>query len=142
AIIPGGQPGAVATPVQERSVQAQDIQAIEGGAPPQVARQAPPAAMGIGGSQQAPDRVIETPPPAPAAIPQVGKATRVGAGSEREAIDKAITSRMRNFYMDRGQVDLAVQWDKFAEGQQGRRQIKAFSGALQAYSAGNMQGFV
>lgn len=141
-----GQPGAVATPVQQRSVEAQGIPALDGSTPPDAARPMQPAAMGLGGGQQTADKVIETPTADPKAMAatrqQSVQIAKQQAGGERDAIDKAISSRMRNFYMDRGDVAMAEQWDKYAEGQQGRRQIKAFSGALQAYSVGNMQGFV
>lgn len=141
-----GQTGAVATPVQQRSVEAQTVPTLDGSTPPDTARQAPPAAMGLGGGQQTPDKVIET----PAADPKAMAATRQQSvqlaqqqvGSERDAIDKAISSRMRNFYMERGDVAMADKWEQYAESRDGKRQMKAFGQALRAYNVGNTEGFV
>lgn len=141
-----GQPGAVATPVQQRSVEAQGIPTLDGSAPPDAVRPMQPAAMGLGGGQQTADKVIET----PAADPKAMAATRQQSvqiaqqqvGSERDAIDKAISARMRNFYMDRGDVAMADKWEQYAESRDGKRQMKAFGQALRAYNMGNTEGFV
>lgn len=150
--VDGGQPVQQGAPVElpppgQAPAQAQQQAAPQ--APPQVAPpQAPPpvAAQGLPPMQGQTERVIETPGIDPEgkrrSDAQTLQLAKVAAGSERDAIDKAISSRMRNFYMDRGEIELADKWDKYAEGQQGKKQIKAFAGALKAYSAGNMQGFV
>lgn len=104
-----------------------------------------PAALGIGGAQTT-QKLIET----PAADTKAMAATRQNSmkiaqgqiGSERDAIDKAISSRMRNFYMDRGDVAMADKWEQYAETREGKRQMKAFGEALRAYNLGNTEGFV
>lgn len=141
-----GQPSAVATPVQQRSVEAQGIPTLDGSTPPDAARPMQPASMGLGGGQQTADKVIET----PAADPKAMAATRQQSvqiaqqqvGSERDAIDKAISARMRSFYMDRGDVKMADKWEQYAESRDGKRQMKAFGQALRAYNTGNTEGFV
>jgi hypothetical protein len=134
------------TPVQERKVEAQGLPTLDGTTPPDAARTMQPASMGIGGGQQVADKVIET----PAAYQKAMAATRQDSmkiaqgqvGSERDAIDKAISTRMRSFYMDRGDVAMADKWEQYAESREGKRQMKAFGEALRAYNLGNANGFV
>lgn len=134
------------TPVQERKVEAQGLPTLDGSTPTDAARPMQPASMGVGGGQQTADKVIETP-----AADKTGEAStrqetmkiaQGQVGSERDAIDKAISTRMRNFYIDRGDVAMADKWEQYAETREGKRQMKAFGEALRAYNLGNTEGFV
>lgn len=134
------------TPVQERKVEAQGLPTLDGSTPTDAARPMQPASMGVGGGQQTADKVIETPAAdktgAASTRQETMKITQGQVGSERDAIDKAISTRMRNFYIDRGDVAMADKWEQYAETREGKRQMKAFGEALRAYNLGNTDGFV
>lgn len=137
------------TPVQQRDVAPVEIAPMDGSAAPRSVREAPaariPAAGGLGGAPVT-QQVVATPgEDKAAAAAQRQQSTKIAqrnVGSEREAIDKAISEKMRNFYMDRGEVEKADAWEKYAESQKGRKYIKQFAGALKSLNLGDNEGFI
>lgn len=137
------------TPVQQRDVAPVELAPTDGSTAPKSVREAPapriPAAGGLGGAPVT-QQVVATPgEDKAAAAAQRQQSTKIAQrniGTEREAIDKAISEKMRNFYMDRGEVEKADAWEKYAESQKGRKYIKQFAGALKSLNLGDNEGFI
>lgn len=116
-------------------------------APPTApAAAAPVAAQGLPPQQAVTERVIETPGANPqgqrVAAAQTREIAQAGAGSEREAIDKAVSARMRDYYINKGDLETADKWDQYAETREAKRQINNFGKALRSASVGDHAGVI
>lgn len=104
------------------------------------------AAQGLPPKQAVTERVIETPGANPQgqriAAAQNQQLAQASAGSEREAIDKAVSARMRDYYMNKGDLESADKWDQYADSQEGKKYMKQFAGALRSLNVGDNEGFI
>lgn len=106
----------------------------------------PAAAQGLPPKQAATERVIETPGANPEgqriAAAQNSELAQANVGSEREAIDKAVTARMRDYYVSKGDLESADKWDQYAETREAKSQINNFGKALRSAALGDHAGVI